>query len=292
MKTTMAIFLTLVTFSTAFPQSYKIKKNILYKGKETVAQLDGAVGLTKIKLQVKTMDNDPVLQVDGHAFTRVQPSMEAVRWYTFSFPQFNKTYTIPQQANYLNTKQFIKKELAGIGINFYSDGFKAEELDNLKDMSDQIKEDTLKLLEEIDKYVVILNSGKVKRLNGQPLEYRNYQNIKGTVITQGYRKNDKNEDVPIIIGKITYYKNEGQSISDPSRSHRITIYKKMPMTVEIDGRTTDFVAAGFIDLLENIPNLYLYEENRYVSHTQFTIKDRNLNDAKRAAKFMEELGLL
>lgn len=287
-------FLILLCFSvtSTFAQSYKVKKGVLYKGKTAVANVEGKVNLTKVDMSVETLKGTPILEVKGHSFTRVQPDMEPLYWYTFSFPQFDQKFTIKQKANYINTKPFLKREFAGIGVHFYEDGFKQDELKAFEDYSTQLKADTMEILEKVNSYVSILTSGKIDRPLDKPVVFRNYESIKGLVITQGTRKNSKNEDVPIIIGRISYYKNEGQSISDPSRSHKATIYKKMPGKVNIDGRETDFVAAGYIDLLELIPQLYLYEENITLSNTEFRIDNKNIEDAKKAAKYMVKKGLL
>ena len=292
MKISTFLIILSISVSSAFAQSYKIKKGTLYKGKEAVAKIDGAMSLTKADLTATTLDGTTVLKVKGHVFDDIQPGMEPIYWYTFTFPQFDRKFTIKQKSNYFGTKQFLKNEFAGRNLHFYGDGFKEEDLGVLEDYGEQLSKDTLELLEEINFYSKTLASAKVERDLNAPVAFRNYTNIKGLVITQGYRENAEGEEIPIIIGRINYYKNEGQSISDPSRSHRITLYKKMPSKVEIDGRPTDFVVAGFIDLLENIPELYLYQENKTVSHTQFRSESRNIEDAKRAAKYMVKLGLL
>lgn len=292
MKISSLLVILYFSVSSAFAQSYKIKKDVVYKDKVAIAKLEGSVNLTKVDLSISTLKDTPILKVEGHTFSDVQPDMESIYWYTFTFPEFDRKFTIQQTANYLGTKQFLKLELARKGVHFYEDGFKLDELDGLQDYSTQLKEDTLKLLEKINFYTETLSSGKIERPLSEPVAFRNYTTIKGLVITQGYRKNEKDEDIPIIIGRISYYKNEGQSISDPSRSHRITVYKKMPTEVTIDGYTSDFVAAGYIDLLEGIPSLYLYQNNRSLGVTEFKIGDRNIEDAKRAAKFMVKNGWL
>jgi len=275
-----------VVAPSAVAQSYKVKKDVLYKDKVAIANLNGSVGLTKSDLTLTNLQGEPILFVSGHSFKNVLPGMDPIFWYSFTFPKTDQKFLIKPRANYFGTRQFIKNEFAGKDIHFYQAGFKTEELQQLDDYTPQLASDTLKVLERARFFAEALTSGTINRPLDKPVEFKRYTTIKGLVITQGYRKNADDEDVPIIIGRISYYFNEGNSISDPSRAHRITVFKKVPGKIDLDGTMTNFIPAAYVDLLENIPNLYLYQTNRNLSSTDFRIENKNIEDAKKIAKYL------
>ncbi len=290
MKNCLLILLCLFSFA-AFGQKYKLKKDILQKDKVPVAKVEGKVNLSQAALTLTTMDGTPTLLVSNGRYKSDIPGTAPLSWYNFYFPQLDKTIMLKVTNNYFNTKQFLRYEFEKKEIHFYEDGLHEEELAKLEDYSQQLHADTLELLDFISFYKDNLAANHIKRDPTEPLTFGTFTQSSDIAIIQG---KDGNGD-PLVIGKISYTHNPGASISDPAKQHRVKIFKKLSAPIEQDGRQTDYLIAGYIDLFESFPELFLYQEGRNLNRTEYAVNqqsEKNTKAAKDAAAFMVKNGYL
>lgn len=289
MKYCLLLLFSLLSLS-SFGQKYKLKKNVLSKDKVEVAKMEGKVNILKTDLTIKTMDDKPLVIVsDGHFSTKV-PDVAPILWLRFYLPQLGKEIILQQKNSYFNTKQFLKYEFEKKGVHFYADGLHEDELELLEDYSTQLQADTLEVLSFLQFFKENLPAQQVDRPASQPVTFGTFNNSSDVAIIQGKDGNGK----PIVIGKIRYTHVPGMTSTDPPSKHAIRIYKRFPDKVLFNGEETDYLLAGYIDLLESIPELFLYQNGREESHIDYKIdtQKKGLDSAKGAARYMVSKGLL
>lgn len=280
------IFLSL----TSYGQKYKLKKDILSKDKVEIAKMEGKVSLVKKDLTISTMDDSQILVVTGGTYSDVFPGNEPLSWYSFWFPQLKREITLKESNSYFNTKQFLKNEFEEKGIHFYADGLHADELEQLEDYSAQLHKDTLNIIDSFRFYKEAFAANHINRPASAPVSFGLINNSPDLLIIQGKDENGK----AIIIGKIVYAHNPGMSSSDPGRQHKARIFRKLQNEIVFNGNKTSYLIAGYIDLFESFPRLFLYEDGKAVNPTIYRIdtsKD-GLQSAREAAAFMAAKGYL
>ena len=272
-------------------QKYKIKKDIVFKNGVEIAKINGK--LKSGEASIEDLQGNSLLHIKINKYDKTIPGAKPVSWFSFNFPQFEKEFSIALKATYFSTKQILKHELHKKGVHFYEDGIHEEELAALEDDSKKIKEDTSKIVKSIEYYKNHLTK-KISR----PLEEVKFFKVENSSnsywITQGYRTNSKEEKTPITIGKFIAYENKGKSLSDPSKARYVTIYKKLPRTVDFKGAQTDILPAAHIDLEEIFPKLYLYQTGKSLSDGEYNVKkaEKNIKIAQDAARFLVSQGYL
>ncbi|WP_296618321.1 hypothetical protein [Marivirga sp.] len=280
-KLILTVSIIFLIFHFGEAQKYKVKRKTgaVLKDKEEVARVEGEVSYLK-DTHMKMFQNDQmVLSIKDNYWKSPYREIEGFTYYELEFPELGEKINLKTNFNYINEKQIIRDVMAANGLHIYKDGFKQNEIDQLKasDVVQSIHKDTTEWNELLASWrehaenhdIQVEIGGKdqimFKKIEPNSGKYRLLPKNATHII---YLKPDKsNDDKYPIIGAISY-QNTTREQNFGKAIHEIQIFKRVNSPFDYLGTKSSYLPLAYCDLTSRDDKKYVSylngEMNRYL----------------------------
>jgi len=292
----------LFIFQIGIAQKYKVKRRTgaVLKDRKEVATVEGEISYMK-KCNIKLFQEDELkLAITEGYWHAPYKEVESIIYYNLRFPESNEEINIRSRLDYINEKQIIRYVLAENGLHIYEDGFKSNEINQLKtsEVVTSIQTDTTKWNE------ILMSWNKHRKNHEVQIDYEKESKVlfKKIDSNQGqygllpkdathivYRKaEESNEDKYPIVGAISYRIPEQETFGNDS--HDIQVFKRVDKPIDYLASKSNYVPLAYCDIDSRDKRKYIsYKDGKF--HTYLSFSDR-LSDnewRKRIQIILEDL---
>lgn len=281
--TLIVLFVCIIVSTQA--QKYKVKRGTILKDKEPIGSVEGKFGaFVSADLQFKNLYKELFLIVKEGSYKLNYPNFKPVFWYTLEFPTHSKSIILKKESSISSERKFITHELGRLEVHLYKEGIRKEDLLKFKDYAEQLHKDTIDQHQLIEAHKNALASFEPVTDQSKPVRFLSKEGEDGVLIIQPL-----NNKKYRIIGKYIHTYSEGMALG--FGKNEIVIYKKMPQKIDFNGKSTDFIPAGFIDL-DVVASLFIYQECKEISSSQLNLGNEAPSAARKAVDYMVARRLL
>jgi hypothetical protein len=322
-KLLLTIGIITMIFQIGAAQKYKVKRRsgAVLKDKKEVARVEGKVSVFKTSYMDMYQNDELVLSLQQNAWKSPYKEFDNFPYYEFVFPQSGEKFNVKANYTFTNEKQIIRHLMAGNGLHIYKDGFKAEEISELKnsEVVTSVEKDTLHFAnllsdwrESIEENAYGFNESKFDKVAVHPIHrdpkkrpknlpdgitHLVYREISNKDIINNYEAERKS--IYRLVGAVAY-KDAEPEIGQTKGTHEIRVFRRVKNFVEYNGKETKYAPIAYTDLNEFGRGLngsqggdeyLLYMDGSFHDYVPFQsgTSDAKIGFGKRSKYIVEEL---